>query len=76
MNAIIAGSLLYIVSGIATAVLVLIVDDEPKSEDLFLVTIPVLFWPLFLVIYLPVFIARRIRQWAERKPIPDSEEFD
>lgn len=67
--------LVYLVVGVAFAVMCILVAGEPDKIETTL--LDVLFWPVVLLVILQLFAARRIKAWREasrEKPAAFSEE--
>jgi hypothetical protein len=62
----------YFIAGLATAVLIILVDGEPRPTNYDEVMIAVAFWPIWLAMYAPILMARWIkaRQAASREKPP------
>jgi predicted neutral ceramidase superfamily lipid hydrolase len=66
----------YFIAGMATAVLVIIVNGEPRPNNYDQIFINVMFWPIWFVVYVPILVARWIkacRQASREKPRVFSE---
>ena len=76
--------LVYIVVGMVSATICILMDGEPGSEGPWIIIAAVLFWPVFMPILLPVYVARWIKwcwsktYWAKsyEKPHAYLEEFE
>jgi Zn-dependent protease with chaperone function len=86
-GAIVAISVLaYLVAGMATATMVVLIEGEPKPDDQWVVIYVVLLWPFFLLIDLPIcvargigLVARWIKRWREsrcEKPRAFAEDYE
>jgi fatty acid desaturase len=64
--------ILYMILGVATATIAIIADGEPEKDNYGFLLFVVAFWPIvaaiLLGIFLPVFLARKIRAWRDAKP--------
>jgi hypothetical protein len=71
-------ALAYLITGMAFAVMMLMVNGEPSAEDRPLILALVLFWPVFAAVYLPLFAARWIkaRRAARREKPKAFEEYE
>lgn len=71
--------LAYLVAGIATATMVIMIDGEPRAYERDWVFAAVFFWPIFAAMNIPIYIARWIksrRAASREKPRVYAEEYD
>jgi heme/copper-type cytochrome/quinol oxidase subunit 2 len=55
----------YFIAGMATAVMCILADGEPKQDEQWALLFVVLLWPIIVVILLPIYTARWIKAWRE-----------